>query len=203
LANYPIRPEREAHVLAGVSIGGGSAFHHGIKHKDLFGVVLGVFPPLNVRWMDCHGHYWGQFDPCCWGWRTQYCLGLEPVGKFYHGLVQVPFCRLVRPLYGNGQQVVPQLSRDNPIEMLERYCLGEGELAMLVVYGGKDEFNIHPQVDSFLYRARQLGLTVDCLYDPQGRHNLETAKSFLPAIFDWLSIKIAPFSPGIQCLTVP
>ena len=29
LANYPIRPEREAHVIAGVSMGGGSGLQHG------------------------------------------------------------------------------------------------------------------------------------------------------------------------------
>src|SRR5262249_49615199 len=70
--NYPIRPEREAHVLAGVSMGGGGAYTLAIKHRDRFAVVLGIFPPLNSRWVDCHGRYMADFDPNCWGWRTDF-----------------------------------------------------------------------------------------------------------------------------------
>ncbi len=200
LNNYPIRPEREAHVLAGVSLGGAGAFHNAIKHKDQFGVVLGIFPPLNLRWLDCHGNYFGKFDPDCWAWRTNYHLGLEPVGKFFGGLVRVPFRRLAHPLYGHGPQVVDQMSRDNPIEMLDIYGLKEGELAMLVASVGKDEFNVDAQVDSFLYRARELGLTVDCLYDPKGRHNLAGARALLPGIQDWLARRLAPYSLGVDAL---
>src|SRR5262249_27516138 len=46
-AHYPIRPEPEAHVLAGVSMGGGGAFNMGIKYRDRVKVVIGIFPPLN------------------------------------------------------------------------------------------------------------------------------------------------------------
>lgn len=193
--NFPIRPEREAHILAGVSIGGGAAFHHAIKQRQEFGVVVGVFPPLNLRWLDCHGRYFGNFDPACWGWRTNYRLGLEPVGKFAFGLVRVPWCRLVRPLYGHGPQVVGQMSRDNPIELLENQGLQDGELAMLVAYGGKDQFNIDAQVESFLHRAGELGIRVDWLRSPRGRHDVATARSFLPHIFDWLAPRLAPFAP--------
>lgn len=194
--NYPIRPEREAHVLGGVSLGGAAAFHHAIKHKDHFGVAVGVFPPLNLRWLDCHGRYFGKFDPGCWGWRTNYHLGLESVGKFYGGLVRVPFCRLVHPLYGHGPKVVAQISRDNPIELLENSGLKDGDVAMLVASVGRDEFNIDAQVDSFLYRAHQLGLGVDLLYNAKGRHNLASARSFLPEIEDWISQRLAPYNPG-------
>src|SRR5262249_47134819 len=38
VTNYPIRPEREAHVLAGISMGGGAAFNLGIKYRNCFGV---------------------------------------------------------------------------------------------------------------------------------------------------------------------
>src|SRR5262245_24739324 len=51
-SHFPIRTERQAHILAGVSMGGGAAFDLGIRNRDSFGVVAGVFPPLNLRWID-------------------------------------------------------------------------------------------------------------------------------------------------------
>ena len=53
--NYPIRPEPEAHVLAGASMGGGGAFNLAIKYRDRFKTVVGVFPPVNMRWLSCRG----------------------------------------------------------------------------------------------------------------------------------------------------
>lgn len=193
--SFPVRSEREAHVLAGVSIGGGAAFRHGIARRKDFGVVIGVFPPLNLRWAGPHGRYFANFDPDRWGWREHYHLGFEPVGKFYGGLVSVPFRRLVRPLYGHGDQVVAQMSRDNPIEMIDTHDLKEGELEMLVAYGSKDEFNMDAQVESFLARARQRGLTVGVLHDPRGRHDVTTALRFLPGCIDWLAPRLEPFRP--------
>ncbi len=194
--NFPLRPERQAHVLAGVSIGGAAAFHHGIARRDEFGVVLGIFPPLNPRWLDCHGHYSGNFDPDCWGWREHYHLGLMPVGKFYGGLVKVPWRRLVQPLYGHGNQVVAQMSRDNPIEMLDAYDLQPGELDMLVAYGGKDQFNIDAQVESFVYRSREKNLDITVIFDPRGRHDTATALRFLPGAVEWLAPRLQPFNPN-------
>ncbi len=191
--NFPIRPERQAHVLAGVSIGGGAAFHHGIVRRQEFGVAVGIFPPLNLRWMDCHGRYFANFHPDIWSWREHYHLGLKPVGKFFGGLVSVPWRRLVHPLYGHGNQVIPQMSRDNPIEMLDAYDLKDGELEMLVAYGGKDQFNIDAQVESFLERARERGLTVQVLYDPRGKHDSATALAFLPGAVDWLAVRLEPY----------
>lgn len=190
--NFPIRPERQAHVLAGVSIGGGAAYHHAIARRHEFGAVVGVFPPLNLRWQGPCGRYFANFHPDRWGWREHYHLGLAPVGKFYC-VVQIPWRRLVHPLYGSGNQVVSQMSRDNPIEMLDCYDVKEGELDMLVAYGRKDEFNIDAQVESFLAQAGQRGLTVHVLYDPRGRHDTATALGFIPATVDWLAVRLEPY----------
>jgi S-formylglutathione hydrolase FrmB len=195
LRNYPIRPEREAHVIAGLSSGGGAAFRLAIKHRDTFGVVFGLMPPLNVRWMDCHGNYRGKFDPNCWGWRTDVSRGREVVARF--GPVTVRVRRLVYPLFGRGPEAVEQLSRENPIEMLGLYGVQEGELAMFVGYAGRDEFNIDAQVESFLYRARERGLSVAVQYDPRGRHNWRTGQKLLYGALDWLA---PPLAAG-TCLT--
>src|SRR5262245_40850261 len=64
-ANFPVRPEREAHVLIGGSMGGFGAYHLAIKHKDRFAVAVGLMPALNLRYSDCHGRYFAPFDPNC------------------------------------------------------------------------------------------------------------------------------------------
>ncbi len=194
VAHYPIRPERQAHVLAGVSLGGGAAYYHAIKYRERYAVVLGIFPPLNIRWVDCHGRYFGKFDPNCWGWRTSVFWGHEPLGRFA-GIIKVPLRRLVYPLYGRGQQAVEKLSHNNPIEMLDYYQVQPGELSMFVAYAGRDEFNIDTQVESFLYRARERGLQVATAYDPEGHHDAKTAREFLPPIVNWLAPQLAPYSP--------
>ncbi|HLJ96300.1 MAG TPA: alpha/beta hydrolase-fold protein [Gemmataceae bacterium] len=194
LENYPIRPEREAHVLAGVSMGGGSAYNLAMKHRDRFKVVLGIFPPLNNRWLDCHCRYLVPFDPACWGWRTDFSNPYEVVGRFY-GILTIRLKDVMDSLYTGGPETVAQVSWDNPIEMIDRLCLQEGELCMYVAYGGRDEFNITAQVESFLFRARQRGLSITVAYDPRGKHDFASAQKFWPSVMEWLYPLVAPFSP--------
>ncbi len=95
-SHFSICPEREAHVLNGVSMGGGAAYNLGIKYRDRVAVVLGLFPPLNTRWMDCHGNYRSKFDPCCWGWRTDVDRPCEVLARF--GPFAVRVGRLLKPI---------------------------------------------------------------------------------------------------------
>jgi S-formylglutathione hydrolase FrmB len=192
--HYPIRAEREAHVLAGVSMGGGAAYNLAIKHRDRFKVVTAFFPPLNTRWMDCHGRYRANFDPCCWGWRTDVYRGCEVLGRFY-GVITVRVRRVLYPIFDRNPETIDDISRENPIEMIDRLNLQPGELSMYVAYGGKDEFNIDAQVESFLYRARQRGLHIDVGYDPRGRHNVPTALRLLPDMLVWLGAQLWPYAP--------
>lgn len=198
VTNFRIRPERQSHILAGVSLGGGAAYHHAIKFRDRFGVVLGIYPPLNTRWMDCHGNYRGNFDPCCWDWRTDVRKGCEPVGRFF-GLIKVPLRRFVYPLYGRGDDAIIEVSKNNPIEMMDRLNLQPGQLEMFVAYGKKDNFNLDAQIESFVFRARQRSIPMTVICDPNGRHNLRTAKSFFPAAIRWLDERIRPYSPAMTC----
>lgn len=193
--NFPIRPEREAHVLAGVSMGGGTAFAKGIKFQERIGVVIGIFPPLNTRWVGCDGRYFANFDPDCWGWRTDFSRGCEVIGRFY-GIFNVRMKNARNPLYGrNHPNIVELVASENPIELLDSYNLKEGTLSMLVCYGRRDQFNMDAQVESFLYVAKQKGLTVDVVYDPKGRHDARTALSFVPDVVRWLRPKLAPYAP--------
>jgi S-formylglutathione hydrolase FrmB len=195
LANYSIRPEREAHVIAGASMGGGAAFNKAFKYPDRFGVVVGFFPPVNLRWEDCHGRYMGNFDPSCWGWREDFSRGHEVVGRFYV-VVPVRARRLVFPLYGRrNPETTALISGDNPVEMLDAYDVREGQFEMFIAYGGRDQFNIDAQVESFLYVAKERGLTVGVAYDPRGKHDLATAMRLLPATLDWLGPRMMPYGP--------
>lgn len=192
--NYPIRPEKEAHVLAGVSMGGFAAFNLAMKHSDLFQVAIGVFPPLNLRWVDCHCNYRGKFDPECWGWRTSADRGHEVIGSFYFGLIKIHLRQVIDKLF-DPDDVIESLSRENPIEMIDRLGIKEGQLSMYVAYAGKDGYNIDTQVESFLYRGNERGLRVGVGYLPQGRHNMITAQRLFPGIVDWLGPRLEAFRP--------
>jgi S-formylglutathione hydrolase FrmB len=193
--HYPIRPEPEAHALAGVSMGAGAAFNLGLKHRDRVKVVAGFFPPLNTRWVDCHGRYMGNFDPNCWGWRTDTSAGHQVVGRYY-GVITIRLRRIMDPIYDRADPAtLSEISRENPIEMLDRLNVKEGELAMYVAYGGKDEFNMDAQIESFLYVARERGLTVSVGYLPHGHHDPFTARRLYPGVRDFLASKLGPYAP--------
>ncbi|HWY88410.1 MAG TPA: alpha/beta hydrolase-fold protein [Gemmataceae bacterium] len=193
--NYPIRSERESHVLAGVSMGGFAAFSMGIRHRQAFGVAVGIHPPLNLRWVDCNGNYFANFDPRCWGWRTTLERRREPVAKFYGGLVKVRIGQLIDPLFGFNDDALGAISRQNPIELIDATHLQNGDLAMFVGYGGKDEFNIDAQVESFLYLAKCRGIGVGVAYEPYGHHDTTTAIRQWPDMVDWLAPRLAPYAP--------
>lgn len=197
-AHFPIRPEREAHVLAGVSMGGGAAFDLGIRNRNCFGAVAGVFPPLNLRWIDCDGDYWGNFDPRRWAWRERITHPHEAVAAFAGGAVKIRLSHLLGPLFGTSDEAIVEMSKHNPIELVDRTQLRDGELEMFVAYGGKDEFNIDAQVESFLYLAKHRGLKVHAVYDPLGHHDVMTANNFLPHLMQWLAPRLAPYSPCVE-----
>jgi hypothetical protein len=157
-------------------------------------VVAGVFPPVNTRWVDCHGRYMSDFDPCCWGWRTSFPPH-EVVGRFY-GIIPVTLGRVISPLYGRrNPSTLARVIAENPVEMLALYDVKPGELEMYVAYAGRDEFNLAAQVESFLYVARHRGLEVGVGYDPEGHHNARTAFALLPGLIDWLRPRLEPYAP--------
>jgi S-formylglutathione hydrolase FrmB len=193
LQHYPLRPERRAHVLLGVSMGGGVAFRLAIRYPQQFGVAVGIFPPLNLRWVDCRGRYMADFDPGCWGWRTNFDTGHQVVGRFY-GVLTVRLRQVIVPLYGRrNPQTLARVIAENPIEMLDQYDVQPGQFEMYIAYAGRDEFNIAAQVESFLYRARQRGLCVGVSYDPRGRHNKATALRLVPDLVAWLRPRLEPY----------
>ena len=180
--NFPIKPGREAHSITGVSMGGGAAVGLAIKYKDRFKTVVGMMPLVNIRYVDCHGKYRTDFNPECWGMREKF-NGHESLGT--RQLATLRFNTLFAPLYGRGDDAILGMSEINPLEIMERTNLQNGELNMYIAYGGKDQFNIAAQVESFLYVARQRGIDITVDYDPNGRHNLSTGLQFFPRAVEW------------------
>jgi S-formylglutathione hydrolase FrmB len=194
---FCIRPEREAHALVGGSMGGFGAFNFGIKYRDRVGTVAGLLPPLNLRYADCYGRYFSNFDPTCLGWREHFRPWM-PVARFYYVIV-VRERRLTIPLYGRRADEMAAVSLENPVEMLFYYDVQPGELEMFVGYGGKDQFNLGAQAESFLYFARLKGLDVTSVYHPNGKHSVESAMSFAPELFCWLKPRLGPYAPWFDC----
>jgi S-formylglutathione hydrolase FrmB len=192
MTSFPIRPERAAHALIGASMGGSAAFAQAIKHRDKIKIAIGFMPALNLRWVDCHDRYWGRFDPCCWGWRSK-LRPCEVIGRPGE-LVKIRFRNLFCPLIGYGPDAMGKLSQFNPIEMMDQYDLQDGELDLYIGYGGMDEFNMAAQVDSFLYRARERGVTVGVGYDPQGRHDVESGRRLFPGALQWVKPLLEQFT---------
>src|SRR5262249_29700850 len=72
MQNFSILQDRDAHALVGASMGGSATFALAIKHRDRVKVAIGFHPLLNLRYVDCHGHYRTPFDPECWDMRSKF-----------------------------------------------------------------------------------------------------------------------------------
>jgi hypothetical protein len=193
VTHYSIRTERQAHVLAGASMGAFGAYNLGIKHKADFGVVAGVLPPLNLRYADCYGRIDTDFDPNCFGWLNEYRPNAV-VARFACGLVKIRERDLIAPVFGEGPDVIAKIAADNPAEMLTTYKVKPGELEMFAGYARYDEFNFDAETESFAYIARGLGLTVNTVMVP-GKHDKQTAMQMLPAFVDFLGPRLKPYAP--------
>lgn len=192
---FPIRPEPEAHALTGASMGGQAAYNKGIKYRHLVRNIVGIYPPLNTRWISCRGKYRDNFHPDNWGWRTNFSRHFEVVARFYC-ILTFRLGQIVRPLYGTGPDVWKKVALENPIEMVSHLHLKPGDLEMFVGYGGKDEFNIDAQIESFLHVLKMNHIPITVVYEPEGRHDAETARKFIPAAMQWMAVRLAPYSPG-------
>jgi S-formylglutathione hydrolase FrmB len=198
-AHYPVRPEREAHGVMGFSLSGWASYSIALKNTDRFGAVAGILPPLNMRWMDCHGNYRANFDPNCWGWRTELEHN-DTIGWWYG--IRGTFRRGVGQYFGWGPEGLAWLIRENPIDLLHLCQIQPGELAMYVSYIEHDEFNVDAQVESFLAFASQRGIEVTVDYNPfTPTHTLSTAMNRFPRSIAWMGAQLAPYAPqGVACM---
>ncbi|WP_020470538.1 alpha/beta hydrolase [Zavarzinella formosa] len=194
VTRYSIRVEREAHVLAGGSMGGFGAYNLGFKHREQFGVLIGIMPALNIRYADCHGRTDRNFDPNCMGFATEY-RPRDTIANFAGGLIKVKQQQVIAPVFGEGPDTIKKVSAENPAEMLFTHDIKPGEFQMFAGYGSDDEFNFDAGVQSFAYLAKQRGIDVTTYEVKGGRHNRETGYKMMQPFADWVLPRLGKYAP--------
>lgn len=189
---YSIRTEREAHVLAGASMGGFGAYNLGIKYRDRYGVLVGIMPALNTRYEDCRGRHDTDFNPNCFRFSERYNPG-DALGRF--GPITIRARRLISPVFGEGPATVAAVAAQNPTEMLFTHDVKPGEFEMFAGYGTEDEFNFDAHVQSFAYFAEQRGIDVTTYAVRGGRHNRDTGFKMLEPFAQWVRPRLEKYSP--------
>jgi len=193
--SFAVRPEREAHVLLGASMGGFAAYNLGFKYPDEFGVLVGLLPALDIRYADCHGNTFGPYDPNCNRYRDD-VAPLRPVGRLPSGLV-IRERQILKPMFGHERSnAVAFMSSQNPVEMLDAYDIKPGRYEMYIGYGTADDFNVNAQSEHFLDVARRRGIYPHVAVVPGGRHRVETVRTLFPDMCQWLLPRVGPYAPG-------
>jgi S-formylglutathione hydrolase FrmB len=194
MANYAIRPERQAHGLVGFSAGGYGAMGLAIEHRYFFGAVATLASPLNLRYSNVDGKYFENFDPASYRSKTSYDPN-EIIGTFAAGILRVRAQRFMQPVFGQGDAVAPQIIRTNPADLIMSTNLRPGDLAIYVSYPGRDNFNFDAQAESFQWLANQRGIEVTAVRDPRGTHRPSYFRQNERAALLWLGQHLLPPAP--------
>jgi S-formylglutathione hydrolase FrmB len=190
MANYPIRPERAAHALMGISAGGYGAMSIALEHPEYFSAVATMAGALNLRYYNSDEYYFEDFDPASYRWKTIYEPN-EVIGRYYHGLVKMRAKRFMAPVFGEGD-IVSILAQSNPADRLFTSGIQPGQLAIYANYGGRDSFNFDAQVESFAWLAASKGIAVTLDRDPKGTHSFRYLRDNLGRTWIWLGQHILP-----------
>jgi S-formylglutathione hydrolase FrmB len=185
IANYSVRPERQAHALIGFSAGGYGAMSMAIEHRDYFGAIVTLAAALNLRYSNTNGVYFEDFNPATYRWKTYYDPD-EVIGVFYAGLRQVRARKFMEPVFGEGNTVVERITRTNPADLIFSTDLQPRQLAIYVGYPGRDNFNFDAQTESFCWLAAQKGIDVTVVCDPQATHGLTYFRDNMRPALIWL-----------------
>jgi S-formylglutathione hydrolase FrmB len=195
MANYAIRPEREAHALLGVSGGGYGAMSMAIEHHEFFGAVATLAGALNLRYYNVDERYFENFDPVTYRWKTRYVPD-EIIGKLAHGTVRLPARLFMGPVFGEGDVVAGRIADSNPADKLFTTDIQPGQLAIYANYGGRDSFNFDAQAESFAWLAAGKGIEVNLARDPTGTHSRRYLRGNLRPALVWLGHHIMAPTPA-------
>ena len=194
--NFAVSREPAQRVLAGWSMGGFGAYNIVLKYPERFHIVAAVSPPLNLRYVDCSGNYFGDFDPNCWHMRDHF-TGLDVVGRYWHGLVKVRAWWVIYPVWGRGQAAVQRIIQENPLDILLRRKPDLSSHKLFVAYGRCDEMNLDAQIESFLYVATRMGIKIEALAYPDGTHVEGFMASVVYNLLQWVGRQLKETSGAI------
>ncbi len=186
---FPVRTDRKGHILLGVGGGGYGAFSIGMRHRETFGVIAGLMPAVNLRYVDGQGDPNAKFDPRRWvGQRSQFD---DPdVAYAVAGRRALTVGQIIHPVFGNNDETTEAVSNTNPTDLLDRAKLLNGELDMMIAYGRMDAMNLDVQCESFAYLAKLRGINVTVTTDEQGGHDQATGLRLAPAMTRWLGRRL-------------
>jgi S-formylglutathione hydrolase FrmB len=191
---YSVRPEREAHAILGTSAGGYGGMGLALKHRELFATIATLGGPLNMRYDNAQGRYLDDFDPATYRWKTTYNPN-EIAASYYCGLTHSRAKKYIQPVYGQGEDVIAGLKRDNPADLLFTTDLQPGELAIYANYPGRDNWNFDAQDQSFAWLAAQKGVDVTLVKVPKAQHSLRYFRSQQRPAYLWLAPHLLPPVP--------
>lgn len=198
---FSLLPQREAHVIAGWSMGGFASYNLGLKYPEKFRILVGVYPNLNLRYAGKDGRWDCKYDA-----ETE--TKLQDL-KWYYKLGNYPGTRVpivagivFFPVWGKGEKAIHRMSIENPWEMLDRFDVRPGLYDMFVAYGDKDEYHINEQVESFLTHAASRDLPVWVRRNPDGRHRWDYVNECLPDVFCAVGARLREVVPEYALETV-
>jgi enterochelin esterase-like enzyme len=193
--SFSVRPEREAHVLLGASMGGFAAYNLGFKYPTEFSLLVGLLPALDIRYSDVFGNNFAAYDPNTFAYR-EHVAPLKPVGRVSPGIV-IRERAILNPIFGRDRSnAIPFMSANNPVEMLDTYDIKPGMYEMFIGYGTKDDLNVNAQCEHFIDVAKKRGICPTVVVVPCGRHRSSTADAMFPDFCRWLQPRLAPYAPG-------
>lgn len=194
---YSIRPERDAHVIAGWSMGGFAAYNTGMKHPELFRILIGVSANLDLRHCDGKGGLRGEFDPAT-SRRFDSLKGMHVMGFYKNYPVPIYCHKIYCPVFGKGAAGAARMAQESPAELLNYLKVPHDAYDWMVAYGGRDEYNIDAQTASFVHAAREKGVNINVRYNPQGRHIWCYVPEALPDVFRWTGERLRALIPNVD-----
>ena len=195
LQNYSIRPEREAHAIAGLSAGGVGAMVIAIKHRSFFAIVATMGAPVNLRYYNCMGKYRENFSPQTYCLRNEY-RPKEVVGIYFSGLVKLRARQLVEHAFGPREQLLINAAQQNPAELIFTQDLQPGELQIYLNYAGRDNFNFDAHAESFYWLAQSKGIQVEMVCDPKAHHSVSYFRRSQKQLYRWVCDRVLPPTEG-------
>lgn len=182
-SRFKIRPEREAHVIAGWSMGGFAAYNLAFKHPDKFRLLVGAYPNLHLRYVGQGNRWRADFDPRTMDWLDGIPI-YRVLGLYPRPLrIPVPAPVVFWPAWGRGDEAMRRMSEENPYELLDRLDIRPGQFDMFVAYGRRDEYNVDAQVEAFLHKAAERDISAWVRYNPEGHHRTDYVNECMPDVF--------------------
>lgn len=186
---FPILSDRDARVVSGYSAGGLPAMALAIKHRELFAAVVSIAGPLNLRYWNCRDRYFDDFSPCTFRWQSVYRPN-QKITRYCYGAIQLPAKFFVRPVFGDGPDVLARVMENNPADLLTSRNLQPGELDLFIAYAGRDNFNFDAHNESFLWLVRQRGIEPTVLVSPNERHTAAYCTWAQTKAYQWLALRL-------------